>query len=75
MPPDSLTVDLDRLYWTNKEKASVNSVLKDSGSDFITEHVKDAPSIIAYGKHLQPMPGILDNVSHGQNKIISNHIK
>ena len=53
-----MTVDLDRIYWTNRNKRAINSVLKANGTHFIQEKTSGAPSmILAYGDHIQPMPG------------------
>jgi len=59
LPPDSLTVDRDRLYWTSKMTTFVSSVDKRTGFD-VASHVAGAGSVnnlLAFADYLQPFPG------------------
>ncbi|XP_071801017.1 proto-oncogene tyrosine-protein kinase ROS-like [Asterias amurensis] len=57
LPPDSLTVDQTRVYWTNNQGIVV-SADKVTGQDFRSEVVPTAevPVLAAFGNNLQPYP-------------------
>jgi len=57
LPPDSMTVDQDRLYWTNDMTSFINSVDKRTGLDLVSDVAGSASNILAFGQHLQPFPG------------------
>jgi len=57
LPPDSLTVDRDRLYWTSDITTFVNSVDKRSGLDVISHVGGSANNLLAFADYLQPFPG------------------
>ena len=56
---DSLAVDHQRLYWSNEKEKVLYSVDKRSGQGLVRDEVGDIKQIIAYGSHLQPLPGML----------------
>ena len=57
LPPDSLTVDRDRVYWTNESTAFINSVNKRTGLDHAYYDARSANNLLAFGDNLQPFPG------------------
>ena len=57
LPPDSLSVDGKRLYWTNEAQGIVGSVDKVTGDDFRAQSVDGVSFVIAFGDNLQPYPG------------------
>jgi hypothetical protein len=58
LPPDSLTVDQDRIYWTNDAQQVMMSVDKRTGLDLITDRTQSpVKNILAFGDNLQPLPG------------------
>ncbi len=62
LPPDSLAVDYQRLYWSSNEHGAVFSCNKSNCVDIkkqILQNVKGKglQQILAYGSHLQPLPG------------------
>ena len=58
LPPDSLSVDHQRLYWTNRNEGVLISIDKHDGSNLVRETLPSVDRIQAYGQHLQPLPGI-----------------
>ncbi|XP_038044153.1 proto-oncogene tyrosine-protein kinase ROS-like [Patiria miniata] len=56
LPPDSLTVDQTRVYWTNRDQEIVASADKVTGQDFRSEVVNPVPILAAFGDNLQPYP-------------------
>jgi hypothetical protein len=59
LPPDSLTVDQDRLYWTNDAQQVMMSVDKRTGLDLVTDETSSpVKNILAFGDNLQPLPGL-----------------
>jgi len=67
LPPDSLTIDQDRIYWSSDSQRVMNSVDKYSGLDFIAEGGSAGGNVIAIGENLQPMPGLV--LYYGTNNI------
>jgi len=57
LPPSSMTVDQDRVYWTNDMTSFVNSVDKLTGLDLVSDAAGSANSLLAFGDNLQPFPG------------------
>jgi len=57
LPPDSVTVDRDRVYWTNERTAFINSVNKHTGLDHAYDVARSANNLLAFGDNLQPFPG------------------
>lgn len=57
LPPDSVTVDRDRLYWTSDTTTFVNSVDKFTGLDVASHVAGSANNLIAFADYLQPFPG------------------
>lgn len=47
-----------RVYWYNKQTRKLYSVNKNTGRDFIQQSIPDVQDIVAYGDHLQPLPGM-----------------
>uniref|UniRef100_A0ABM0LYR5 Proto-oncogene tyrosine-protein kinase ROS-like n=1 Tax=Saccoglossus kowalevskii TaxID=10224 RepID=A0ABM0LYR5_SACKO len=58
LPPDSLTVDHQSVYWTNDIQGLLNSVDKDSGDNFQSHDATGISVVLAYGSNLQPMPDL-----------------
>ncbi|XP_022081965.1 proto-oncogene tyrosine-protein kinase ROS-like [Acanthaster planci] len=56
LPPDSLTVDQTRVYWTNENQGIEASVDKVTGQDFRSRSVTPVPTLAAFGENLQPYP-------------------
>ena len=59
LPPDSLAVDHQRLYWTKRGEGVLISVDKATGGSLVRETLADIEEILAYGAHLQPLPGTI----------------
>ena len=59
LPPDSLAVDHQRLYWTKRGEGVLISVDKATGGSLVRETLADIEEILAYGAHLQPLPGMI----------------
>jgi hypothetical protein len=58
LPPDSLTVDQDRLYWSNDAQQVMLSIDKRTGLDLVTDRsTSQHKNILAFGDNLQPLPG------------------
>ena len=58
LPPDSLTVDRERLYWASKTTPFITSVDKRSGLDVVSHVVGGSVNdLLAFADYLQPMPG------------------
>jgi len=60
LPPDSLTVDGDRLYWMSDTMTFINSVNKHTGLDLVSDAAGAANILLAFGDNLQPFPGKQD---------------
>ncbi|XP_074649999.1 proto-oncogene tyrosine-protein kinase ROS-like [Tubulanus polymorphus] len=58
LPPDDMTVDSSRLYWSNQKLGVVNSVDKNTGKNFFPERLDEVLEIVAFGPHLQPLPDL-----------------
>ncbi|XP_071506845.1 proto-oncogene tyrosine-protein kinase ROS-like [Diadema antillarum] len=57
LPPDSLSVDTHRIYWSNSAQGIVASVDKWTGADFTSQTGQtDISFVVAYGTSLQPYP-------------------
>jgi hypothetical protein len=69
LPPDSLTVDSKRLYWVNKAAGLINSIDKKNGLNFVSERIQDIQAILAFGPHLQRLPGEYSRPRHGNLKV------
>jgi len=53
-----MTVNQDRLYWTNDITAVINSVDKRTGLDLVSDVAGSANNVLlAFGDNLQPFPG------------------
>ena len=57
LPPDSLVVDHQRLYWLNKTDHVVKSVDKFTGQNLVLETSGNITTLVAYSYLLQPEPG------------------
>ena len=57
LPPNSMTVDQDRLYWTSDMTSFINSVDKRTGLDLVSDAAGSASNLLAFGDNLQPFPG------------------
>lgn len=57
LPPDLLAVDHLRVYWYNTSESRLYSVNKDTGRSLQKQDLPGVQDIIAYGRHLQPLPG------------------
>jgi len=57
LPPDCMTVDQDRLYWTNGLTSFISSVDKRTGLDLVSDVAGSVSSLLAFGDNLQPFPG------------------
>ena len=57
LPPDSMAVDMHRLMWTNVSLGVLNSVDKYTGANFSSTTSDNTQDIVAWGQHLQPLPG------------------
>ena len=60
VPPDSLTVDRTRLYWSSMSDGAVYSVDKHTGHQLVTEVEGVVGELLAFGYNLQPPPGKCD---------------
>lgn len=52
-----MTVDHKRVSWYNKTEGKLYSVMKATGEDMVVHDVQ-LVDILAYGSHLQPLPGL-----------------
>jgi hypothetical protein len=59
LPPDSMTVDQERLYWSNENQKVLLSIEKNAtGAEPRVEATQtDISQVMTYGNHVQPMPG------------------
>ena len=58
LPPDSMAVDRERLYWTSDMTIFIYSVDKLTGLNFASDDVPgSADDLLAFGDNLQPFPG------------------
>ena len=46
-----------RVYWYNKSEGRLYSVNKDTGRGLQKQDLQGVEDIVAYGRHLQPLPG------------------
>ncbi|XP_041462200.1 proto-oncogene tyrosine-protein kinase ROS-like [Lytechinus variegatus] len=57
LPPDTLSVDTSRVYWSNTAEEIVASVDKQTGADFQAQTGQnDVNFVLTYGTSLQPYP-------------------
>lgn len=57
LPPDALSVDASRVYWSNAAEGIVASVDKQTGADFQGQTGQaDVSFVLTYGTSLQPYP-------------------
>ncbi|KAK2186839.1 hypothetical protein NP493_187g02000 [Ridgeia piscesae] len=56
LPPDSLVVDHQRVYWLNKTDHVVKSVDKFTGQNLVLETSGNISTLVAYSYMLQPEP-------------------
>jgi len=64
LPPDSLTVDAERLYWASERTPFITSVDKRTGHDAVS-HVTGGSvnNLLSFADYLQPLPGDTFTVS------------
>ncbi|KAL8573555.1 hypothetical protein ACOMHN_047826 [Nucella lapillus] len=56
LPPSLLAVDHLRVYWYNSSEGRLYSVHKATGGNLHRQDLADVKDIVAYGRHLQPLP-------------------
>lgn len=57
LPASLLAVDHMRVYWYNQREELLYSVNKSTDSKPRFQHLPRVQDIIAFGNHLQPLPG------------------
>lgn len=60
LPPTSLTVDLQHIYWSNETENKLYKIPKTKflhSENVSSLYVPGLKKIQAYGRHLQPLPG------------------
>lgn len=62
LPASYMTVDQDKLYWTNSTLQTLASIDKKTGENFQIEN-SDTTVLIATGRHLQPYPGMFSKIT------------
>ena len=70
LPPDLLAVDHLRVYWYNTSEGRLYSVNKETGRSLQTQNLPGVQDIIAYGRHLQPLPGEMVVTLHAIIKVL-----
>ena len=73
LPPDSVAVDHQRVYWSREKDSILHSVLKKTGEGYFSRQVVPSSAkgghmiqVLAYGMHLQLMPGKSSYTPHLQ---------